>query len=70
MVFLPNLGVNRRDRLYGIPEYASAQSLDFLDLGQKSSFLNWKLRQVPIFKKTINGWALVSAPSGIEMGTI
>jgi hypothetical protein len=59
MVFLPNLGVNRRDRLCGIPEYASAQSLDFLDLGQKSSFLNWKCRQVSIFK-LINGWALVS----------
>jgi hypothetical protein len=37
MVFLPNLGVNRRDRLGGIPEYASAQSLDFFDLGQKSA---------------------------------
>ena len=60
MVFLPNLGVNRRDHLCGIPEYASAQSLDFLDLGQKSSFLNWKLRKMPIFKKTINGWALNS----------
>ena len=59
MVFLPNLGVNRRDRLGGIPEYASAQSLDLLDLGQKSSFLNWKRRQVPSFKKTLNGWALI-----------
>jgi hypothetical protein len=58
MVFLPNPIVNRRDRLGGIPEYASAQSLDFLDLGKKSSFLNWKRRKVPIFKKTINGWAL------------
>jgi hypothetical protein len=58
MVFLPNLGVNRRDRLGGIPVVASAQSLDLLDLGQKSSFLNWKRRQVPIFKKTLNGWAL------------
>ena len=51
-------GFNRRDRLGGIPEYASAQSLDFLDLGQKFSFLNWKRRKVPIFKKTINGGAL------------
>ena len=59
MVFLPNLGVNRRDRFRtGIPQYASAQSLDFLDLGQKFSFLNWKRHQVPIFKKTINGRAL------------
>ena len=64
MVFLPNLGVNRRDRLGGIPEYASAQSLERLDLGQKSSFLNWKRRQVPIFKKTITGWALNSHAIG------
>jgi len=65
MVFLPNLGVNRRDRLGGIPPYASAQSLDFLDLGQKSVFLNWKRHQVPIFKKTINGWALIR---GVHVG--
>jgi len=53
------LGVNLWDRLCGVPRYASAQSLDFLDLGQKSSFLNWKRHKVPIFKKTINGWALI-----------
>ena len=40
--------------------YASAQSLDLLDLGQKSSFLNWKRRQVAIFKKSITGGALVN----------
>jgi len=56
MVYLPNLGVNRRDRLCGTPQYATAQSLDFLDLGHKSSFLDWKRHQVPIFKKTISGW--------------
>ena len=56
MVFLPNLGVNRRDRLGGIPPIASAQSLDFLDLGQKSAFLNWKRRKAPIFKIIIIGW--------------
>jgi len=55
MVFLPNLGVNRRDRLCGVPQTASAQSLDFLDLGQKSSFLDWKRHKVPIFKKN-NYW--------------
>jgi hypothetical protein len=54
MVYLPDIGVNRRDRLGGIPAYASAQSLDFHELGQKSSFLNWKGRQVSIFIKTIN----------------
>ena len=46
--------------------YASAQSLDLLDLGQKSSFLNWKRRQVPIFKKTLNGWALSNYASQNE----
>jgi hypothetical protein len=63
MVFLPNLGVYRRNRLCGIPEYASAQSLDCLDLGQKSAFLNWKRRQMPIFKQPINGWAVVKSIS-------
>jgi hypothetical protein len=42
MVFLPNLGVNRRVRLCDVASYVSAQTLDFLDLGQKSAFLDWK----------------------------
>jgi hypothetical protein len=42
MVFLPNLSVNLRAYLCGVVNYASAQALDFLDLGQKSSFLDWK----------------------------
>jgi hypothetical protein len=49
MVFLPNLGVNLRACLCGVVNYASAQALDFLDLGQKSAFLDWKRHQVPIF---------------------
>jgi hypothetical protein len=32
--------------------------LVFLILDKKSSFLNWERRQVPIFRKTIDGWAL------------
>ena len=48
MVFLPNLGVNLRLCLCGVVNYASAQGLDFLNLGQKSSFLDWKHHQVPI----------------------
>jgi hypothetical protein len=48
MVFLPNAGVNLRPCLCGVVNYASAQALDFLDLGQKSSFLDWKHQQVPI----------------------
>jgi hypothetical protein len=34
--------------LCDVPQYASAQSLDFLDLAKNCSFLNWKLTLVPI----------------------
>ena len=47
MVFLPNLGVNRRVCLCDVASYVSAQTLDFLDLGQKSAFMNWKHDEVP-----------------------
>jgi hypothetical protein len=47
MVFLPNLCVNLHACLCGVVNYASAQALDFLDLGQKSSFLDWKHQMVP-----------------------
>ncbi|WP_153306204.1 hypothetical protein [Desulfatiglans anilini] len=43
MVFLANLGVNLHVCLCGDPQVASAQTLDFLDIGQKSSFPDWKL---------------------------
>ena len=49
MVFLPNLSVNQRACLCGVVNYASAQALDFLDLGQKSSFLDWKHQKLPVF---------------------
>jgi hypothetical protein len=49
MAFLPNICVNRRACLCGVANHASAQALDFLDLGQKFSFLDWKHQQVPIF---------------------
>ena len=49
MVFLPNLSVNLRACLCGVVNYASAQALDFLDLGQKSLFLDWKHQKVPFF---------------------
>jgi hypothetical protein len=51
MVFLPNLSVNLRACLCGVVNYDSAQALDFLDLGQKSSFLDWKHQMVPFFGK-------------------
>ena len=49
MVFLPNLSVNLRACLCGVVNYASAQALERLDLGQKSSFLDWKHQMVPFF---------------------
>ena len=58
MVFLPNLGVNRRSRLCDVASYVSAQELDFLDLEQKSSFVNWKHQKVPMPILPIYGWAL------------
>ena len=53
MVFLPNLGVNLRVCLCGVVNYASAQALDFLDLGQKSTFLDWKHQKVPILNNRL-----------------
>ena len=47
MVFLPNIGVNQRACLCDVARYVSAQALDFLDLEQKSPFLNWKHNIVP-----------------------
>jgi len=43
MVFLANLGVNLHGCLCGDLQVASAQTLDFIDIGQKSSFPDWKL---------------------------
>ncbi|VBB47904.1 hypothetical protein TRIP_B50699 [uncultured Desulfatiglans sp.] len=43
MVFLANLGVNLHVCLCGDLQVASGQTLDFLDIGQKSSFPDWKL---------------------------
>jgi hypothetical protein len=49
MVFLPNLSVNLRVCLCGVVNYASAQALERLDFGHKSSFLDWKHLKVPVF---------------------
>ena len=40
MVFFANICVNLRGSLCDVLAYASAQPLDFLDLGKKFSFLN------------------------------
>jgi hypothetical protein len=59
MALFRNLGVNLRDRLCDVPRYASAQSLDFLDLAKNGSFLNWKLTSVPTSLLGLRGWALI-----------
>ena len=56
MVFLPNLGVNRRSRLCDVASYVSTQELDFLDLEQKSASVNWKHQKVPMPILSIYGW--------------
>jgi len=43
MVFLVNLGVNLHVCLCGDHQVTSVQTLDFLSIGQKSSFPAWKL---------------------------
>jgi len=45
MVFFANLSVNLHVCLCGDHQVASAQTLDFLDIGKKSSFPDWKLRR-------------------------
>jgi len=38
MALFRNFGVNRRNRLCGVHEYASAQSLDFIELAENGDF--------------------------------
>ena len=55
MAYFANLCVNLRDRLCDVASYVSAQSLDFLDIDEISSFLNWKHQYVPILKE-VKSW--------------
>jgi hypothetical protein len=48
MALFRNLGVNLRDSLFPLSG-RDAQSLDFLDLAENCSFLNWKHKLMPIF---------------------
>ena len=59
MVFLPNVCVNLRACLCGVVNYASAQALERLDLGQKSSFLDWKHQRCPSLVTVFYGRALI-----------
>ncbi|VBB42230.1 hypothetical protein TRIP_B200370 [uncultured Desulfatiglans sp.] len=43
MVFLADFGVSLHVCLCGDHQVVSAQTLDFLDIGQKSSFPDWNL---------------------------
>jgi hypothetical protein len=70
MVFLRNFCVNLRACLCGAVNYASAQALDFLELGQKSSFLDWKHHQVPIILRAIYGWAPIKKNGECKCQTI
>jgi hypothetical protein len=60
MVYFANLCVNLRDRLCDVARHVSAQSLDFLDLDEISSFLNWERQNVSSLKRTASwmgtGW--------------
>ncbi len=51
MVYFANLCVNLRSSLCDVARHVSAQLLDFLDLDEISSFLNWKRQYVPIPKR-------------------
>jgi hypothetical protein len=42
MALFRNFGVNRRNRLCGVHEYASAQFIDFLELAENCTFLDRK----------------------------
>jgi hypothetical protein len=57
MALLRNLCVNLQDFLCDVLQYASAQSLDFLDLAQNCSFMNWKLE---LASSGVSGWTLAS----------
>jgi hypothetical protein len=53
MALFCNFGVNLRNRLCGVKEYASAQFLDFLELTENVTFLNRKLTSA--LKEAVDG---------------
>jgi len=56
MALFRNFGVNRRNRLCGVREYASALFLDFLELAENCTFLDRKL--ISSFNETVAGNSL------------
>jgi len=59
MALFHNFGVNRRNRLCGIQEYASAQFLDFLVLAENCTFLDRKL--ISVINQAADGHSLIYA---------
>ncbi len=51
MVYSANLCVNLRGSLCDVASHVSAEPLDFLDLDEISSFLNWKRQCVSILRE-------------------
>jgi hypothetical protein len=60
MALFRNFGVNRRNRLCGIQEYASAQFFDFLELAKNCTFLDRKL--ISVLYETADGHLLEKGP--------
>jgi len=58
MALFHNFGVNRRNRLCDIQEYASAQFLNFLELAKNCIFLDRKL--ISALNETVDGHYLQS----------
>jgi len=59
MALFHNFCVNRRNRLCGIQEYASAQFLDFLELAENCTFLDRKL--ISVIYQAADGHSLIYA---------
>ena len=57
MALFRNFGVNRRNRLCGVHEYASAQFLDFLELAENCTFLDRK--RISALYETADGHYLI-----------
>ncbi len=71
MALFRNLCVNLRDSLCGVLEYASAQSLDFLDLAENCSFeLETLGRVIRSFRMDTNynlKWAVLKYTGAISL---
>ncbi len=61
--------VNLRDGLCDVARHVSAQSLDFLDLDEISSFLNWKHQCLPILKE-VRPWMAAFPLCGVFRGLL